>query len=170
MWLPILYPKTQDDQFCWTLDAGEQVKVLLDAQGEDGVILGAIYSDVDIPPTSDSNILVMRFKSGAIIEIDRNANTLNATGFADANVQANGSIKLKAGTTVTVDAPNTEFTGNVLVKKQLTYEGGLAGSGGDSGSAIRGKISVVGDISVEGNIDASGTIMDGGGNSNHHSH
>ena len=40
MWLPIAYPKTLQDQCCWTYDNGEHVAVLLDARGEDGVILG----------------------------------------------------------------------------------------------------------------------------------
>ncbi len=44
MWLPIAYPKTQNDQACWTYDNGEQVVVLMDGRGEDGVILGAVYS------------------------------------------------------------------------------------------------------------------------------
>ena len=63
-----------------------------------------------------------------------------------------------------MDCPETEITGNLLVKGKLTYQGGMAGSGGGTAAAITGN------VQVEGNISATGTIMDGGGNSNHHSH
>jgi phage baseplate assembly protein gpV len=47
----------------------------------------------------------------------------------------------------------------------LTYKGGMAGSGGSGAAAT-----IQGNVQVDGNIDASGSIMDAGGNSNHHSH
>ncbi|MGK3717410.1 hypothetical protein ACSLO9_34410, partial [Escherichia coli] len=37
---------------------------MLNANGEDGVILGAVYSDVDKPPFSDKNIRGTRFADG----------------------------------------------------------------------------------------------------------
>ena len=52
-----------------------------------------------------------------------------------------------------------------LVKGKLTYQGGMAGSGGSGAAAV-----ITGNVQVNGNIDATGTIMDVGGNSNHHSH
>ena len=51
------------------------------------------------------------------------------------------------------------------MKGKLTYQGGMAGSGGGGSAAT-----IQGNVQVDGNVDASGTIMDGGGNSNHHSH
>ena len=44
-------------------------------------------------------------------------------------------------------------------------QGGMAGSGGSGAAAT-----IQGNVQVDGNIDASGSIMDAGGNSNHHSH
>lgn len=85
---------------------------------------------------------------------------------------AGGDVLIKSGThvtvqapKVTVDSPDTTCTGNLLVKGKLTYQGGMAGSGGGGAAA-----SITGNVQVEGNINASGSIMDGGGNSNHHSH
>lgn len=158
MWLPIAYPKTQDDQSCWTYDIGEQVAVILDPRGEDGVILGAVYSNADKPPISDPNKFSIRFKDGALLEYDRGSHVLTATGVEKVIVQAS--------TKVTIDCPDTEVTGNLLVKGMLTYQGGMAGSGGDGGTAAY----VRGNIRVEGSVTATGSIMDSGGNSNHHSH
>lgn len=48
-WLNVLQRNTQNNKDYWLPDVGEQVEVLLDANGEDGVILGAVYSGVDTP-------------------------------------------------------------------------------------------------------------------------
>lgn len=144
MWLPIAYPKTQDDACYWTYDLGEQVAVLLDAQGEDGVIIGAIYSDVDTPPVTDPNKFGVRFKDGAELEYDRATHTLTVRGGVQrVIVEAGESILLKAGSKITCDAPSAEWTGD---------------------------LQVAGNIESGGNINAAGSIMDGAGNSNHHSH
>nr|WP_307833679.1 hypothetical protein [Candidatus Symbiopectobacterium sp. 'North America'] len=71
-----------------------------------------------------------------------------------------------------IDAPEMEVTGNLLVKGMLTYQGGMAGSGGNGTAAtIQCNVSVQGDIDATVTVmDAGGKVMDKGGNSNHHSH
>lgn len=167
MWLPIAYPKTLDDQVCWTYDIGQQVACVLDARGEDGFIAGAIYSDADTPPTTDPNKFMVRFKDGALIAYDRASHVLTVSGgVVKVIVEVGAEICLKSGTKVTLDTPDVECSGNMLVKGKLTYQGGMAGSGGDGGASAE----IEGGISVNGNVTASGTMMDGGGNSNHHTH
>lgn len=166
MWLPIAYPKTKDDQCCWTYDVGEHVAVLLDSRGEDGVILGAVYSSADTPPVTDPNKFAIRFNDGALLEYDRGSHVLTVSGVQKVVVEATTEILLKAGTRVTIDAPDAETTGNLLVKGKLTYQGGMAGTGGSGGAAAV----IAGNVQVDGGINATGSIMDGGGNSNHHSH
>ncbi|KWZ43737.1 baseplate protein [Burkholderia savannae] len=163
MWLPIAYPKALEDQVCWTYDSGEQVAVLLDGRGEDGVILGAIYSDVDRPPVTDPNKFIVRFKDGAILEYDRATHVLSCIGMREVLVNAEAVVVVRAGAKVSVDAPESEFSGNVTVKGKLTYQGGMAGTGG-AGAVLTGN------LKISGNVDATGSIMDAGGNSNHHSH
>ncbi|MCS3806689.1 phage baseplate assembly protein V [Chromobacterium alkanivorans] len=165
MWLPIAYPKTLQDQCCWTYDNGEHVAVLLDARGEDGVILGAVYSDADKPPVTDPNKFAVRFKDGALLEYDRGTHVLTVTGVQKVVVQADAEILLQAGAKVTVSTPEAEFSGNVLVKGKLVGQGGMAVSGGGGAAAV-----ISGKVEVEGDIHASGSVMDSGGNSNHHSH
>jgi len=163
MWLPIAYPKTQHDQCCWTYDAGEHVAVLLDTRGEDGVILGAVYSSADTPPISDSNLFSIRFNDGACLEYDRHRHVLTLAGVQTVVVQASAEIQMKADAQITIDAPRVEVTGDVLIKGTLTAQNGVAITGGDGGK-------IVGDLRVQGSIHASGTIIDTGGNSNHHTH
>ncbi|MCX7206548.1 MAG: phage baseplate assembly protein V [Proteobacteria bacterium] len=150
MWLPIAYPKTQDDQCYWTYDEGEHVALLLDAQGEDGVILGAIFSDLDTPPITDPNKFGIKFKDGAMLEYDRATHTLSITGVSKVIVEASTTIVLKATSKVTIDSPEAECTGNLLVKGLLTYQGGMAGSGG-TGATLAGDVRVTGgDVDVDG--------------------
>ncbi len=166
MWLPIAYPKTQDDECYWTYDPGEQVAVLLDAQGEDGVILGAVFSDADTPPVTSPDKFGVRFKDGAELEYDRATHTLTVRGGVQkVVVEVGATILLQAGSKVTIDVPEAECTGNLLVKGKLTYQGGMAGSGVGGAAAV-----ITGNVQVDGDVAASGAIMDGGGNSNHHSH
>ncbi|MEJ2793965.1 phage baseplate assembly protein V [Iodobacter sp. LRB] len=163
MWLPIAYPKTQDDECYWTYDSGEHVALLLDAQGEDGVIIGAIFSDADTPPVTDPNKFGIRFKDGAMLEYDRATHTLSVTGVSKVIVEASTTIVLKADSKVTIDSPDAEFTGKLKVNGLLTYLGGLEGGGGD-GSKFTGR------VDVDGDVHATGSIIDVAGNSNHHSH
>lgn len=80
------------------------------------------------------------------------------------NLIAKGNVLIKSGSHVTVEAPsvtvkadNTHVTGNLAVDGAITGKGGMAVSGGSG-------------VSVDGNINATGAVMDGAGNSNHHSH
>ncbi|WP_238592438.1 MULTISPECIES: phage baseplate assembly protein V [Comamonas] len=150
MWLPIAYPKTQNDQACWTYDNGEQVAVLMDGRGEDGVILGAVYSEADPPPTDSPDKFVIRFKDGALFEYDRATHTATLQGVQNVFIQASAKV--------TIDAADTEVTGNLTVGKVLAANGGLtAQPGGDGGAAV----TINGGARVNGNLTASGSITEG---------
>ncbi|MDR1311096.1 MAG: phage baseplate assembly protein V [Burkholderiaceae bacterium] len=164
-WLPVLTRKTKQDKDYWLPDIGEHIAVLLDANGEDGLVLGAVFSDADSVPIVSRDKWHKSFADGASLEYDRAAHKLTVTGgIQHVVVEVGADVLVKSGTKVTVDTPDTEFTGNVTVNGKLTYKGGMSGSGGSTAAAIEGN------VQVSGNVTASGTIMDGSGNSNHHSH
>ncbi|MZP49315.1 phage baseplate assembly protein V, partial [Escherichia coli] len=121
---------TQDNKDYWLPDIGEQVEVLLDDNGEDGVVLGAVYSSVDTPPVTDKDKRYVRFSDEAAIEYDRKQHQLTVNGGIE-------KIVIEVKTSITITAPLTTINSN---------------------------------IQVNGNINASGTIIDAGGNTNHHSH
>jgi phage baseplate assembly protein V len=77
-WLPVVFPKTQDDKAYWLPDLGEQVVCMMDGREEAGAVLGAIYSSADIPPegmTADKWHVTM--KDGASFDYDRTAHVLD---------------------------------------------------------------------------------------------
>ena len=164
-WLNVLQRNTQDNKDYWLPDAGEQVEVLLDANGEDGVILGAVYSDVDKPPFSDKNIRGTRFADGAEYSYNRKTHTLIIRGGIELIVIECGADVVLKTQKATIDAPETELTGDLRVRGKLIYEGGMAGSGGEGVTAT-----IHGNIEIKGNAHATGSMLSDGENSSHHSH
>ena len=133
-WLPMITPAAGGNRFYSLPDEGEQVVCLLDARGENGCVIGAIYSTADKPPASSKDNWVRRFKNGTIIEHDRKS----------------GDVLVKTGGVVTIDA-------DAVVKKTLTVEGlftytaGMSGKGGSGAAAkIDGAIEATGDIKSKG--------------------
>ena len=191
-WLAVLQRNSQDNKDYWLPDMGEQVEVLLDNNGEDGVVLGAVYSTVDTAPVASRDKRYVQFSDGAAFEYDRSTHQLTINGgiekivievidstrLTSPNVEIKDTVDIKAtdvsidatkvdvkAAAVTVDAPMSTFTGNVTVMKKLTWLGGMAGSGGIGNAAT-----ITGNVNVIGNVQASGALQDSGGNSNHHTH
>lgn len=115
---------------------GEQVAVLLDADGVSGVFLGGVYSTVEAPPVTDEHTEFVRFSDGTTASYNRESHLLAVNCVGAISLQASQSVKIQAPA-VTLDTPQTTLKGN---------------------------------LQVSGNINAEGTVMDVGGNSNHHSH
>ncbi len=90
-WLPVVFPKTQDDKAYWLPDVGEQVVCMMDARDEAGAVLGAVYSSADTTPegmTADKWHATM--KDGASFDYDRAAHVL------DLKFQDGGEVKYDA--------------------------------------------------------------------------
>ena len=139
--------------------SGEQV-ILLSPSGDLGaaVISHALNSDAN--PSPDNHVTRDRaiYPDGAVIEYDPESGALHATGIKTATVQASALV--------TIDCPESKFTGNVeiegntLVKQVLTYQGGLNNNGSSSGATINGPINHSG-----GELSSNGVVV----HSHHHS-
>jgi len=85
----------------------------------------------------------------------------------DWTVAVNGSALVTAGDTATIQAPQINLIGNIA----STGQGGSMGTSTEKSNKTHdGGYVLNGNLVVNGNISASGSIMDGSGNSNHHSH
>ena len=149
-WLPMLTPAALGNRFYSLPGVGALVVCLLDAQGESGAVLGAIYNDADPTPASNADLHVLQYSNGTRIEHDRSTGNVLVKTSGKVLVQANEA---------TIDAPETTTTGNLLVQGSFTYQGGMMGSGGAGNAAqINGNISITGNVEAGGNIDAGGEI------------
>ncbi|HCC0890470.1 TPA: phage baseplate assembly protein V [Salmonella enterica] len=199
-WLPVLQRNTQNNKDYWLPDIGEQVEVLLDENGEDGVVLGAVYSTVDTAPLASRDKRYVRFSDGAAFEYDRELHQLTVNGgiekivievkestqLASPRVEVRAQHVTVTSETVSVKATDVSVEAStvgvnaqsVTVDAPLsTFTGDvtvmkkLTWLGGMTGSGGIGNSAVItGNVNVLGNIAASGAVMDSGGNSNHHSH
>ena len=106
-WLPILFPKTQNDKSYWIPDVGEQVVCLMDEHDEAGAVLGAIYSSVDTAPVQNADKYHLSFRDGASFEYDRAAHAfaMSLPNGATMSLSAHGaSIAIDASGNITVQA------------------------------------------------------------------
>lgn len=125
-------------------ELGEQVAVLLDADGVGGVYLGGIYSTAEPPPVVDANTDYVRFSDGTVSTYDRATGVMTLDCVGDLTLKCGRGVVIEAKEPVVVKAPSA-----TLEIPQVTLNGNLQ---------------------VNGDINATGSIMDAGGNSNHHNH
>lgn len=144
-WLNVPQRNTQGTQRRPLMpELNEQVAVLLDADGVGGVYLGGIYSTAEPPPVVDEDTDYVRFSDGTVSTYDRAAGVMTLDCVGALLVKCGRNITVEAGEPVMVKAPSA-----TLDIPQVTLNG---------------------DLQVNGSINAAGTIMDVGGNSNHHNH
>ncbi len=94
-WLPVLTRKSLRDKDYWLPDVGEQVAVLLDGRGEDGIVLGAIFSSADPVPVASRDKRHVRFDDGTTVEYDRAAHKLKIYCVGDIEIEAAGNLRLR---------------------------------------------------------------------------
>lgn len=144
-WLHVPQRNTQGTQRRPLMpELGEQVAVLLDADGVGGVCLGGIYSTAEPPPVVDEDTDYVRFSDGTVSTYDRAAGVMTLDCVGALLVKCGRNITVEAGEPVVVKAPSATL--DIL---QVTLNGNLQ---------------------VNGSINATGEIIDAGGNSNHHTH
>jgi phage baseplate assembly protein V len=150
------------------LRAGQQV-VLASPSGDpaQAVITGMLYSSVLPAPSDNPDLDITEFEDGTRFQYDsashvikiycvggivvENANSITIETGSTLDITAGGAATLKAPS-VTVDSPQSTFTGKVTIQGLLTYQGGMAGSGGSGAAAsIQGGVSVTsGDVVADG--------------------
>lgn len=166
-WLPICVPFALGAKAYWLPRVGSQVVALIDEHGEDGVIMGAIYSDVDTPPVDAAKTLHIVTEDGTKVEIDPEASIVTvdtpgkiiAKAGGDINATAGGHINGTAGASstfkapqVTVDAPLSIFKGIVRAEGVIQADAGITTS---SGGSIPGTLTVAGRIKSDSDLYSS---------------
>ena len=135
---------------------GEQALVLSPSgQPEQGMVMPGFYTDQHSQANDNrANITAQDWPDGAREHYDHDAHEFKLTVPAGGHIVLTiGATTLELrddGTTLTtpklvVDSPDSTFTGKVLIKKLLTFLGGMLGKGGSGATAsIEGSIRVTG--------------------------
>lgn len=96
-WLPILTNGSGGNKFTHAFDVNEQVACLMDQQSENGVILGALYSQDEVPPVTSADIVAVKFADDTLVKYDRAAHKLSVViGTTEMEVGTAG-FKIKRG-------------------------------------------------------------------------
>ena len=144
-WLNIPQRNTQGTQRRPLMpEIGEQVAVLLDADGVSGVCLGGIYSTAEPPPVVDEDTEFVRYSDGTVVAYDRAAGVMRLECVGPLSVRCEGHVTLESNEYVLIKATSAKL--EIL------------------------QVTLIGNLQVKGDIDATGKIMDAGGNSTNHSH
>lgn len=136
-------PPTRGEQ-CLVLSPGGEMAA--------GIVLVGIFSDAIAAPSESPDEHLRVYPDGARIHYNHATGALSATGIKTAMV--------KASEQCTVDCPESEFTGNVLVRGTLTYLGGLNNAGTGTGATISGPIDHDGNLTNSGSISSNGVVLD----------
>ena len=95
--LPVIQRKTLKDKDFWLPDVGEHVACLFLPYGqEQGVCLGAIYSQADTPPERCDSVdkRHVTFPDGTWFEYDRAAHRLHVHVEGDIHIEATGNVTI----------------------------------------------------------------------------
>lgn len=166
-WLPWLTDRAGQTTTWNPPTVGEQV-IVLSPSGDPatGVVLLALFAANHPAPSSSPDTHVTDYPDGARIEYNHATGALSATGIQTALVHAS--------THVTVDCPDSTFTGNVVINGKLTvlgdavfkakatvmklfsYLSGMAGAGGSGG----GSTQITGNIThSDGSMSSNGVVL-----------
>lgn len=130
-WLNIPQRNTQGTQRRPLMpEIGEQVAVLLDADGVSGVCLGGIYSTAEPPPVVDEDTEFVRYSDGTVVAYDRAAGVMRLECIGEVvlkcgggvTIDAAGPFKLKA-ISATLDQPQVTINGNLVVMGRISATG-----------------------------------------------
>jgi phage baseplate assembly protein gpV len=169
--LPVSVPASKNDKYSFPFSINEHVWCLMDENCEYGVVGGAIYSAKDSVPsgaseqTIDINIGAnklqitinrtngnLTLKSEGDVKIDCVNADIKAT---TATLEATGETAIK-GSTVTIQAANTNVSGNMAVTG--TVEAASIAAGGFGGLS-GGPLQATANIQTDGDVVANGISL-----------
>lgn len=90
-------------------EIGEQVAVLLQRDGVNGVVLGGIYSTAEPSPVTDEDTHYLRFKDGTTVTYNVQSGALAVNCVGSVVVQAATTITLQAGEHIVLTAPRIDL-------------------------------------------------------------
>jgi phage baseplate assembly protein V len=168
--------RTLKDQSQELPDVNEHVICAFTGQGlEQGAVIGAVYSQKDQSPGRPARNFYLKFNDGTEIEYDPEGHQMTARVKGSADVEADKDINVKSATVL-----NLQGAEQINLATPNLSIGGLAGGSCETVIAAnlrqRGEYEHTGDYRQAGNHDltgdvkAGGTVIDSGGNTNHHRH
>lgn len=172
-WLPV--PGLVGRNFRGIAPLREGTQVVLSCPSGDpanAVLSAVLFSEGLPPPDTSGDVDVILWNDGARVQYDSAAQALlvdvPAGGTVTTHVGAASIVTTDEAITLTVGASALTITAAGVFLSGPTV--GMTAGNGAGAATLAGNFTMVGQLDVTGNVTASGTVMDTGGNSNHHTH
>ena len=153
--IPVITPRSHSDAQWWLPEIGEFVQILFDANLSRGVVLGAIYSAKEPPPSNNPDLFIMKFKDGGKIAYDRanGAMDITAKGTITINAASNAIIVTGAAN-ITAASANVTLSGtaHITAASANVTLSGTAHITAASANIDAPMVSMSGDLQVGGTI------------------
>jgi phage baseplate assembly protein V len=163
-WWPIVRMTSLKDKQSWILNATEHVVCLCDERLEDGVVLGAIHNDEDVPDSgAGPGKFRQVFEDGTVLEYDKGSHEFTGTIKGKATINADSDVKIATLGKATIQAVEVDIVGNVAITGNLSFSGTLAG-----GSA--GAVSFDGSKLTAPNLEGTSDVKVGSVSLKSHTH
>lgn len=100
-WLPVVTLGASGNSYSHAFDVNEHVACLMDEDAENGVILGAIYSQVQQPDGGNKDKVRVKFTDGASVQYDRAASKLSVkVGTTELDITEDGFVVKRGSETL----------------------------------------------------------------------
>ncbi|MGI9158242.1 MAG: phage baseplate assembly protein V [Saprospiraceae bacterium] len=100
-WLPVVTLGSSGNKYSHAFDVNEHVACLMDENAENGVIIGAIYSNAAQPDGGNKDNVRVKFSDGAEVQYDRAASKLTVkVGTTELDVTEDGFTVKRGGETL----------------------------------------------------------------------
>jgi phage baseplate assembly protein V len=130
-WWPVIRMTSLKDKQSWPLNATEHVVCLCDERLEDGVVIGAIHNDDDIPDSGAAPSKFRQvFEDGTVLEYDKVSHEFTGTIKGKATINADSDVTITTLSKATIQATEVDIVGNVSITGNLSFSGTLAGGSG----------------------------------------
>jgi phage baseplate assembly protein V len=169
-WLQVVTLGSLQNKFFHTFDINEQVVCLMDDNLEDGVILGAIFSDNIAPDGANKDVVRVKFPDNSSIEYNRNTHEynidikgkINITAESDINITSETKVNITSETasisavTAEVEATNVTVTGIVDITGATTINGALTVTGAVTVASVASSGAITAtDVTASGTVSGS---------------
>ncbi len=128
-WLPVTTAHAGNKK-TWCPPSQDEQCIVFSPSGDigAGIVMAGVNSKHQPAPDDDEHNTRTLYPDGAVVDYNHRSHALVATlpAGATAVLTVPGSVLVRSDA-VTLDTPETTCTGNLLVKKKLTFLGGMAG-------------------------------------------
>lgn len=139
-WLQVIVSNSLQNKYFHSFDVNEQVACLMDENLEDGVVLGAVFSDSISPDGGSKDIVRVKFSDDSSIEYNRATHEYNIDIKGKINIKSDSEVNIETQVAkidaemVDITATNISITGETEIDGDLNVTGDITATNVKAGT------------------------------------